>query len=126
MKQENIEGKDPITIEGKDPITIDCTSMIYNPKGGAELLVDSSRINFGYESMQGTLLGKTISKKDSDKDSFEDVTNYITEKMYSEEEILPLLEILQKCKEYFLLKTDKYSDERADAIIDVMENFKNK
>jgi hypothetical protein len=45
---------------------------------------------------------------------------------YSEEEILPLLEILQKCKEYFLLKTDKYSDERADAIIDVLENFKNK
>lgn len=45
---------------------------------------------------------------------------------YSEEEVLPLLEILQKCKEYFLLKTDKYSDERADAIIDVLENFKNK
>ena len=31
MKQENIEGKDPITIEGKDPLTIDFT----NPKGGA-------------------------------------------------------------------------------------------
>jgi hypothetical protein len=48
------------------------------------------------------------------------------ERSYSEEEILPLLEILQKCKEYFLLKTDKYSDERADAIIDVLEKFKNK
>ena len=45
---------------------------------------------------------------------------------YSEEEVLPLLEIIQKCKEYFLLKTDNYSDERADAIIDVMENFKKK
>ena len=48
------------------------------------------------------------------------------EKSYSEEEVLPLLEIIQKCKEYFLLKTDKYSDQRADAIIDVMENFKKK
>ncbi len=27
-----------------------------------------------------------------------------------------MLEMLQKCKEYFLLKTDKYSEERADAI----------
>ena len=48
------------------------------------------------------------------------------ERSYNEEEVLPLLEILQKCKEYFLLKTDKYSDERADAIIDVMEQFKKK
>ena len=48
------------------------------------------------------------------------------ERSYSEEEVLPLLEMLQKCKEYFLLKTDKYSDERADAIIDVMEQFKKK
>jgi hypothetical protein len=48
------------------------------------------------------------------------------EQGYSEEEVLPLLEMLQKCKEYFLLKTDKYSDERADAIIDVMEQFKKK
>lgn len=48
-----IEGKDPINIEGKDPITIDCASMIYNPKEWeATLGVDSSRINFGYESMQ--------------------------------------------------------------------------
>ena len=45
---------------------------------------------------------------------------------YSEEEVLPLLEMLQKCKEYFLLKTDKYSDERADAIIDVIEQYKKK
>jgi hypothetical protein len=45
---------------------------------------------------------------------------------YSEEEVLPLFEILQKCKEYFLLKTDKYSDERADAIIDVLKQFKKK
>lgn len=52
MKQENIEGKDPITIEGKDPLTIDFT----NPKEcGARLGVDSSSINVGYESMQGTL-----------------------------------------------------------------------
>lgn len=42
-------------------------------------------------------LGKTISKKDADKDSFEDVTNYITEKMYSEEE--PYTNVQQKSLE---------------------------
>jgi hypothetical protein len=68
--------------------TNNCASMIYNPKDwGATLGVDSSRINLGYESMQGTLLGKTISKKDADKDSFEDVTKYKKERSYSEEEI---------------------------------------
>jgi hypothetical protein len=93
QEQGNIEGKDPITIEGKDPINIDCTSMIYNPKDwGATLGVDSSRINLGYESMQGTLLGKTISKKDADKDSFEDVTKYKKERIYSEEELIELLQ----------------------------------
>jgi hypothetical protein len=45
---------------------------------------------------------------------------------YSEEEVLPLLEMLQKCKEYFLLKTDLKSEERADAIGQVLETFKNK
>ena len=47
-------------------------------------------------------------------------------KLYSEEEVLPLLEMLQKCKEYFLLKTDLKSEERADAIVQVLETFKNK
>jgi len=54
------------------------------------------------------------------------VLKHQQERSYSEEKVLPLLEMLQKCKEYFLLKTDKYSDERADAIIDVMEQFKKK
>lgn len=45
---------------------------------------------------------------------------------YSEEEVLPLLEMLQKCKEYFLVKTDLKSEERADAIGQVLEKFKNK
>ena len=57
---------------------------------------------------------------------FKEGVKWNQERSYSEEEVLPLLEIIQKCKEYFLLKTDKYSDERADAIIDVMENFKKK
>lgn len=48
------------------------------------------------------------------------------QKGYSEEEVLPLLEMLQKCKEYFLLKTDLKSEERADAIGQVLEKFKNK
>jgi hypothetical protein len=58
--------------------------------------------------------------------SFDKGAKWQQERSYSDEEILPLLEMLQKCKEYFLLKTDKYSDERADAIIDVMEQFKKK
>ena len=40
---------------------------------------------------QETLLGKTISKKDADKDSFEDVTKYKIERSYSEEEMLKML-----------------------------------
>jgi len=40
------------------------------------------------EPKQETLLGKTISKKDGDKDSFEDVTNYKIERSYSEEDML--------------------------------------
>jgi hypothetical protein len=42
---------------------------------------------------------------------------------FSEEEVLPLLEMLQKCKEYFLLKTDAKSEERADTIGQVIEDF---
>ena len=42
---------------------------------------------------------------------------------FSEEEVLPLLEMLQKCKEYFLLKTDAKSEERADTIGQAIEDF---
>jgi hypothetical protein len=42
---------------------------------------------------------------------------------YSDGEVLPLLEILEKCKEYFLLKTDAKSEERADAICQAIEDF---
>jgi hypothetical protein len=45
------------------------------------------------------------------------------QKGYSEEEVLPLLEMLQKCKEFFLLKTDAKSEERADAIGQAVEDF---
>lgn len=48
------------------------------------------------------------------------------ERMYSEEEVDVLVDMLQKCKEYFLLKTDSKSDERADAIGEVLKQFKNK
>lgn len=37
---------------------------------------------------QEKLLGKTISKKDADKNSFEDVTKYKIERSYSEEDML--------------------------------------
>jgi hypothetical protein len=43
------------------------------------------------ESKQKTLLGKTISKEDADKDLFEDVTKYKIERSYSEEEMLKML-----------------------------------
>jgi hypothetical protein len=43
------------------------------------------------EPKQETLLGKTISKKDADKDSFEDVTKYKIERSYSEEEVYFIL-----------------------------------
>jgi transcriptional regulator of heat shock response len=42
---------------------------------------------------------------------------------YSDREVLPLLEMLEKCKEYFLLKTDAKSEERADAIGQAIEDF---
>lgn len=44
--------------------------------------------------------------------------------MYSEEQVLPLLEMLEKCQEYFLLKTDAKSEERADALGQAIEDFK--
>jgi hypothetical protein len=40
---------------------------------------------------QETLLGKTISKKDADKDSFEDVINYKIKRSYSEEDLIQTL-----------------------------------
>jgi cell division septum initiation protein DivIVA len=46
------------------------------------------------------------------------------QKGYSEEEVLPLLEMLEKCKEYFLLKTDAKSEERADAIGQAIKDYK--
>ncbi len=48
------------------------------------------------------------------------------ERMYSDEEVSESVDMLQKCKEYFLLKTDLKSEERADAIGQVLEKFKKK
>jgi hypothetical protein len=44
---------------------------------------------------------------------------------YSEEDVDVLVDMLQKCKEYFLLKTDAKSEERADAIGQAIEDFNN-
>ena len=97
--------------------TNNCASMIYNPKEWeATLGVDSSRINLGYESMQGTLLGKTISKKDADKDSFEDVTKYKKERSYSEEDIIAFGEFI--FKHTFVA--------HSKGVKDLFEQFKNK
>jgi hypothetical protein len=78
--------------------------------------------------------GKRLVKEEPKQETLEEVAEIITTtkfsweqgRSYSEEEVLPLLEILQKCKEYFLLKTDLKSEERADAIGQVLETFKNK
>jgi hypothetical protein len=43
-----------------------------------------------------------------------------------EQEVDALIDILNKCKEYFLLKNDSKSDEKADAISEVLKPFKNK
>ena len=73
--------------------------FVWNTRADIEALFKRAKemekeqmINFGYESMQGTLLGKTISKKDADKDSFEDVTKYKKERSYSDEEVIELLQ----------------------------------
>ncbi len=95
QQEVNIEGKDPITIEGKDPLTIDFT----NPKGGAKLTVDSSRINFGYESMQGTLeeVAERLYPDCSNvlrqmaKETFIKGAKWQQERMYSEEEVIQLV-----------------------------------
>jgi hypothetical protein len=77
------------------------------------------------EPKQETLLGKTISKKDADKDSFEDVTKYKIERSYSEEEVEILLETLSKVIVY------QGNDYRLPhyfefEIKEVIEQFKNK
>lgn len=46
-------------------------------------------------------------------------------KKYSDEQVFPLLEMLEKCNEYFLLKTDAKSEEIADAIGQSIEDFNN-
>ena len=66
---------------------------------------------------QETFLGKTISKKDADKDSFKDVTKYKIEKGYSEEEVEDIAK-------------DAYAMGRKGILIGVFnkwfEQFKNK
>jgi len=57
-------------------------------ENGNELFFDEQGYLIREEPKQETLLGKTISKKDADKDSFEDVTNYKIERGYSEEDML--------------------------------------
>ena len=63
---------------------------------------------------------------DADKRGFIYGAKWQQERSYSEEEVLPLLEMLQKCKEYFLLQTSLKSEERADAIAQLIETFKKK
>lgn len=71
----------------------------------------------GKQKLKAEKLAKEHFRKQRDEGLLEQ------SKMYSKEEVLPLLEMLQKCKEYFLLKTDAKSEERADAIVEVIEDF---
>lgn len=61
-------------------------------ESGNELFFDEQGYLIREEPKQETLLGKTISKKDADKDSFEDVTKYKIERSYNEEEVIELLQ----------------------------------
>lgn len=51
--------------------------------------------------------------------SFGNVENNSNAKLIAH--ALEMLEMLEKCKEYFLLKTDLKNEERADAIADLIE-----
>lgn len=64
---------------------------------------------------QEILLGKTISKKDADKDSFEDVTKYKKERRYSEEEV-----------ENILIEYVKTNPTKPYRVISWFTEFKNK
>jgi hypothetical protein len=71
---------------------------------------------FGGKPKQETILGKTVSKKDADKDSFEDVTNYKKERSYSEEDMIAFGEFIFK---HSLLTHTK-------GVKSLFEQFKNK
>jgi hypothetical protein len=58
--------------------------------------------------------GKRLVKEDADKDSFEDVTNYITEKMYSEEEV----------KQFGLYLGDNLKKLKDKTIDEIFEQYK--
>jgi sulfate adenylyltransferase subunit 1 (EFTu-like GTPase family) len=78
-----------------------------------------------------TLLGKTISKKDADKDLFEDVTNYKIKRMYSEEEVHFFVKnILYHIKYYEYnvnnLELISFSNDIESEIEKLYEEFKNK
>jgi hypothetical protein len=70
---------------------------------------------------QETLLGKTISKKDGDKDSFEDVTNYKIERSYSEEEVLEFTQTM-----IMQYKFGNTNIEQMDLLKETLQQFKNK
>jgi hypothetical protein len=79
-----------------------------------EILEEASEDYSGHEEHRMDFIAGAKWQKEQDK------------KMYSEEEVDVLVDMLQKCKEYFLLKTDSKSEERADAIGEVLKQFKNK
>ena len=68
------------------------------PKVGTKEFNELASAYFGGKPKQETLLGKTISKKDADKDSFEDVTKYKIERSYSEEDMLKSFMAGIKCE----------------------------
>ena len=88
------------------------------------------RTNIGFESWkkeeskQETLLGKTISKKDADKDSFEDVTKYKVERNYSE-----LVDLLERLTTIYREGSDlhqKYDKKRLEFIEQLKNDNENK
>jgi hypothetical protein len=90
-------------------------------ENGNELFFDEQGYLIREEPKQETLLGKTISKKDADKDSFEDVTNYKIERSYSEEEVLEFTQTM-----IMQYKFGNTNIEQMDLLKETLQLFKNK
>jgi hypothetical protein len=91
------------------------------PEFGTKEFNDLCFCFFGGKPKQETLLGKTISKKDADKDSFEDVTNYKIERSYSEEEVLNFTQTM-----LMQYKFGNTNIEQMDLLKESLKQFKNK
>ena len=89
---------------------------------GLDISINFYKIIIPKEELnQEKLLGKTISQKDADKDSFEDVTKYKKERMYSKEEVLNFTQTM-----LMQYKFGNTNIEQMDLLRETFQLFKNK